>query len=57
MNAVAEDRNIGHAGIEVDEELVRDAFKIIEHQNRRKIPGVDEDHLAAHLVDGDQAPG
>src|ERR1700758_3982728 len=55
MNPVAEDRDAGHRRSRDDQELVRDACKILEHEYRRIAGGVQKNYLAAHLVDGDEA--
>src|SRR5215467_1100693 len=55
VNPVAENRDAGHRRSRNDQELVRDARKIIEHAYRRVADGVQKNHLTAHLVDGDEA--
>src|SRR5215470_606353 len=54
VNPVAENRDAGYRRSRNDQELVRDARKIIEHAYRRIADGVQKNHLAAHLVDGDE---
>src|SRR5580704_13748982 len=55
MDAVAEDRHISHAGLRHHQQLVHRARKAVDHHLGRVGGGIEEQHLAAHLVDCDHS--
>ena len=55
VNAVAEDRHIGAAGLRQHQQLVHGALEAVEHRLGLVGRGVQEQDLPAHLVDRDQA--
>jgi hypothetical protein len=55
MDAVAEDRHISHAGLRHHEQLVHRARKAVDHHLGLIGRGIEEQHLAAHLVDCDHS--
>ena len=54
VDAVAEDRHVGAAGFRHHQELMHGAGKSVEHDLGLVGRGIEEQHLAAHLVDRDQ---
>ena len=55
VDAVAEDRHIGHAGLRNDEQFVDRLGEAVDHDFGRVGDGIEKQHLAAHLVDRDDA--
>ena len=55
VDAVAEDRHIGQAGLRHDEQFVHGAGKAVDHDFGLVGDGIEEQNLAAHLVDRDHA--
>jgi hypothetical protein len=55
MNAVAVDRHVGGRAVAVDQQLVRHPLEVVEDHAHRVADRIEKQHLAAHLVDGDEA--
>jgi hypothetical protein len=54
VNAVPVDRDVGSRGLRHGEEFVGHAFEVVQGQRRCIVLRVEEEHLAAHFVDGNQ---
>ena len=55
MDAVAEDRHIGKAGLRHHEQLVYRAGKAVQHDLSFESHGIEKQDLCADLVDGDDS--
>jgi hypothetical protein len=55
VDAVAEDRHIGKAGLRHHQQFVHRARKTLEHDLRLIAHGIEEQDLRPHLVDRDQS--